>query len=105
MWGSVATSGGAPNWGGDSSIWGDSTNSNMGFWDEAVKEVAQPPPQAPPPARKPNAQKNNKANANLRYNLGTVLQLTPACLFWLLDSKGRGQDNSLPHGYFLRLRY
>ncbi|KAM9428651.1 GRB10-interacting GYF protein 2-like isoform 23-T23 [Salvelinus alpinus] len=58
VWGSVATSGGAPNWGGDSSIWGDSTNSNMGFWDE---EVAQ----APPPARKPNAQKNNKGNANL----------------------------------------
>uniref|UniRef100_A0A674AHT4 GRB10 interacting GYF protein 2 n=1 Tax=Salmo trutta TaxID=8032 RepID=A0A674AHT4_SALTR len=69
VWGSVATSsmgGGAPNWGGESSsIWGDSTNSNMGFWDEAVKEAAQPPPQAPPPARKPNAQKNNKANANL----------------------------------------
>ncbi|CAB1326064.1 unnamed protein product [Coregonus sp. 'balchen'] len=65
VWGSVATSsvgGGAPNWGGESSsIWGDSTNSNMGFWDEA----AQPPPQAPPPARKPSAQKNNKANANL----------------------------------------
>uniref|UniRef100_A0A4W5RHJ1 GRB10 interacting GYF protein 2 n=1 Tax=Hucho hucho TaxID=62062 RepID=A0A4W5RHJ1_9TELE len=61
VWGSVATSGGAPNWGGDSSIWGDNTNSNMGFWDEAVKEVAQ----APPPARKPNAQKNNKGNANL----------------------------------------
>nr|XP_029479736.1 GRB10-interacting GYF protein 2-like isoform X8 [Oncorhynchus nerka] len=58
VWGSVATSGGAPNWGGDSSIWGDSTNSNMGFWEE---EVAQ----APPPARKPNAQKNNKGNANL----------------------------------------
>ena len=68
MWGSVATSGGAPNWGGDSSIWGDSTNSNMGFWEE---EVAQ----APPPARKPNAQKNNKGNANLRYNLRTLLQL------------------------------
>ncbi|XP_071218277.1 GRB10-interacting GYF protein 2-like isoform X7 [Salvelinus alpinus] len=69
VWGSVATSsmgGGAPNWGGESSsIWGDSTNSNMGFWDEAVKEAAQPPPQAPPPTRKPNAQKNNKANANL----------------------------------------
>ncbi|XP_038819980.1 GRB10-interacting GYF protein 2-like isoform X12 [Salvelinus namaycush] len=58
VWGSVATSGGAPNWGGDSSIWGDSTNSNMGFWDEDVA-------QAPPPARKPNAQKNNKGNANL----------------------------------------
>uniref|UniRef100_A0A4W5QSD6 GRB10 interacting GYF protein 2 n=1 Tax=Hucho hucho TaxID=62062 RepID=A0A4W5QSD6_9TELE len=104
VWGSVATSsmgGGAPNWGGESSsIWGDSTNSNMGFWDEAVKEAAQPPPQAPPPARKPNAQKNNKANANLRYNLRTVLQLPPACLFWLLDSKGHGQDNSLPHGFF-----
>ncbi|XP_045080767.1 GRB10-interacting GYF protein 2 isoform X1 [Coregonus clupeaformis] len=68
VWGSVATSGGgggAPNWGGDSSIWGDSTNSNMGFWDEEVKETAQPPPQAPPPARKPNAQKNNKGNANI----------------------------------------
>ncbi|XP_029581726.1 GRB10-interacting GYF protein 2 isoform X6 [Salmo trutta] len=64
VWGSVATSCGAPNWGGDSSIWGDSTNSNMGFWDE---EVAQ----APPPARKPNAQKNNKGNANLRYHLSS----------------------------------
>uniref|UniRef100_A0A6Q2X073 GYF domain-containing protein n=1 Tax=Esox lucius TaxID=8010 RepID=A0A6Q2X073_ESOLU len=61
VWGSVATSGGAPNWAGDSSsIWGDSTNSNMGFWDEPVKEPAQPLPQAPPPTRKPNAQKNNK---------------------------------------------
>ncbi|XP_010865429.1 GRB10-interacting GYF protein 2 isoform X3 [Esox lucius] len=66
VWGSVATSGGAPNWAGDSSsIWGDSTNSNMGFWDEPVKEPAQPLPQAPPPTRKPNAQKNNKSNANI----------------------------------------
>lgn len=35
----------------------------MGFWDEAVKEAAQPPPQS----RKSNAHKNSKGNANLRY--------------------------------------
>ncbi|KAJ8011813.1 hypothetical protein DPEC_G00062140 [Dallia pectoralis] len=66
VWGSVSTSSGAPNWAGDSSsIWGDSTNSNMGFWDDPVKESPQPLPPAPAPTRKPNAQKNNKSNANI----------------------------------------
>lgn len=52
------------NWGSDSSsIWGDTQNSNMGFWDEAVKEAVQQPPQT----KKGNPQKNNKGNANLRY--------------------------------------
>ncbi|XP_056148680.1 GRB10-interacting GYF protein 2 isoform X2 [Lampris incognitus] len=61
VWGSVST-GTSSNWGSDSaSIWGDTHNSNMGFWDEAVKEAAQNPPQS----RKGNAQKNNKGNANL----------------------------------------
>lgn len=65
MWGSV-NSNPCPNWGSDSSsIWGDAHNSNMGFWDEAVKEAAQPPPQS----RKSNAHKNSKGNANLRYHL------------------------------------
>ncbi|XP_075877522.1 GRB10-interacting GYF protein 2 isoform X4 [Nelusetta ayraudi] len=60
-WGSVSTNPCA-NWGSDSSsIWSDAHNSNMGFWDEAVKEAAQPPPQP----RKSNAQKNSKGNANL----------------------------------------
>lgn len=62
-WGSVSTNP-CTNWGSDSSsIWSDAHNSNMGFWDEAVKEAAQPPPQP----RKSNAQKNSKGNANLRY--------------------------------------
>lgn len=69
VWGSVNT-GSSTNWGSDpGSIWGDTHNANMGFWDEAVKEaVQQPPPPAaaPPPARKANTQKNNKGNANLR---------------------------------------
>lgn len=43
-----------------SSVWGDAQNSNVGFWDEAVKET--PPPQA---TRKSHTQKN-KGNANLR---------------------------------------
>ncbi|XP_037538150.1 GRB10-interacting GYF protein 2 isoform X2 [Nematolebias whitei] len=59
VWGSVNTS---TNWGSDpSSIWGDTHNSNMGFWDEAVKEAVQQPPQN----KKGNSQKNNKGNANL----------------------------------------
>ncbi|MEQ2259913.1 hypothetical protein XENORESO_019064 [Xenotaenia resolanae] len=61
VWGSVNTS---TNWGSDSSsIWGDTHNSNMGFWDEAVKEAVQQPPQT----KKGNTQKNNKGNANLRF--------------------------------------
>ena len=59
VWGSVSNTG--SQWGSDSSsIWGDTQNSNMGFWDDAVKETVQPPP-----SRKSNAQKN-KGNANLR---------------------------------------
>lgn len=51
------------NWGSDSSsVWGDTHNSNIGFWDDAVKEAVQPAPQA----RKGNTQKNSKGNANLR---------------------------------------
>lgn len=64
VWGSISTSAGT-NWGSDSSIWGDTHNSNMGFWDEAVKEVVQQPQQT----RKGNAQKNNKGNANLSNSL------------------------------------
>ncbi|KAJ3594407.1 hypothetical protein NHX12_003714 [Muraenolepis orangiensis] len=46
VWGAVVPGSGA-NWGSEpSSIWGDTQNANMGFWDEAVKE-------------------NNKSNANL----------------------------------------
>uniref|UniRef100_A0A3Q3AK25 GRB10 interacting GYF protein 2 n=1 Tax=Kryptolebias marmoratus TaxID=37003 RepID=A0A3Q3AK25_KRYMA len=63
VWGSVNTS---TNWGSDpSSIWGDTHNSNMGFWDEAVKEAVQQPPQN----KKGNSQKNNKGNANLSNSL------------------------------------
>ncbi|XP_047224490.1 GRB10-interacting GYF protein 2 isoform X2 [Girardinichthys multiradiatus] len=63
VWGSVNTS---TNWGSDSSsIWGDTHNSNMGFWDEAVKEAVQQPPQT----KKGNTQKNNKGNANLSNSL------------------------------------
>ena len=84
VWGSVSPGSGA-NWGSDpGSIWGDAQNANMGFWDEAVKEVQhapqlpQPaPPQPPPPQQQPpphtqqqskkgNTPKNNKSNANLR---------------------------------------
>uniref|UniRef100_A0A8C2IDS6 GRB10 interacting GYF protein 2 n=1 Tax=Cyprinus carpio TaxID=7962 RepID=A0A8C2IDS6_CYPCA len=57
VWGSVSNVG--SNWMMDSSIWGDAQNSNIGFWDEAVKEAA--PPQA---TRKSHNQKN-KGNANL----------------------------------------
>ncbi|XP_023149330.1 GRB10-interacting GYF protein 2 isoform X3 [Amphiprion ocellaris] len=65
VWGSVNTSA-CTNWGSDSSsIWGDTHNSNMGFWDEAVKEAVQ----QPPPTRKGNTQKNNKGNANLSNSL------------------------------------
>nr|XP_020499398.1 GRB10-interacting GYF protein 2 isoform X1 [Labrus bergylta]XP_020499399.1 GRB10-interacting GYF protein 2 isoform X1 [Labrus bergylta]XP_029135128.1 GRB10-interacting GYF protein 2 isoform X1 [Labrus bergylta] len=61
VWGSVNPST-CTNWGSDSSsIWGDTHNSNMGFWDEAVKEAVQPPP----PPKKGSTQKNNKGNANL----------------------------------------
>ncbi|XP_032421565.1 GRB10-interacting GYF protein 2 isoform X5 [Xiphophorus hellerii] len=63
VWGSVNTS---TNWGSDSSsIWGDTHNSNMGFWDEAIKEAVQQPPQT----KKGNTQKNNKGNANLSNSL------------------------------------
>jgi len=48
-----------------SSVWGDAQNSNIGFWDEAVKEAA--PPQA---TRKSHNQKN-KGNANLRWTTTT----------------------------------
>ncbi|XP_005912824.1 GRB10-interacting GYF protein 2 isoform X1 [Haplochromis burtoni] len=66
VWGSVNTSSSSSNWSSDSSsIWGDTHNSNMGFWDEAVKEVVQQPQQT----RKGNAQKNNKGNANLSNSL------------------------------------
>ncbi|XP_020777790.2 GRB10-interacting GYF protein 2 isoform X2 [Boleophthalmus pectinirostris] len=62
VWGAVNPS---SNWGSDSSsIWGDTHNSNMGFWDEAIKEVTQPPAQT----RKSNSQKN-KGNANLSNSL------------------------------------
>lgn len=62
VWGAVNTS---TNWSSDSSsIWGDTQNSNMGFWDEAIKEVAQPIAQT----RKSNVQKN-KGNANLSNSL------------------------------------
>lgn len=64
VWGSVNTNT-CTNWASDSSIWGDTHNSNMGFWDEAVKEATQ----QPPPSRKGSAQKNNKGNANHRYLL------------------------------------
>ncbi|KAK2900525.1 hypothetical protein Q8A67_008640 [Cirrhinus molitorella] len=57
VWGSVNNVG--LNWMMDSSVWGDAQNSNIGFWDEAVKEAA--PPQA---TRKSHNQKN-KGNANL----------------------------------------
>ncbi|XP_056599263.1 GRB10-interacting GYF protein 2 isoform X4 [Triplophysa dalaica] len=58
VWGSVNNIG--SNWAMDSSsVWGDAQNSNVGFWDEAVKET--PPPQA---TRKSHTQKN-KGNANL----------------------------------------
>ncbi|XP_047188022.1 GRB10-interacting GYF protein 2 isoform X3 [Scophthalmus maximus] len=63
VWGSVNTSP-CTNWGSDS-IWGDTQNSNMGFWDEAVKEAVQ----QPPPTRKGSTQKNNKGNANLSNSL------------------------------------
>ncbi|XP_061835450.2 GRB10-interacting GYF protein 2 isoform X4 [Nerophis lumbriciformis] len=60
VWGSANTIP-CTNWALDSSsIWGDTHNSNMGFWDEAVKEAIQ----QPPPTRKGNSQKN-KGNANL----------------------------------------
>ncbi|XP_055084647.1 GRB10-interacting GYF protein 2 isoform X2 [Periophthalmus magnuspinnatus] len=62
VWGAVNP---GSNWGSDSSsIWGDTHNSNMGFWDEAIKEVTPPPTQT----RKSNAQKN-KGNANLSNSL------------------------------------
>uniref|UniRef100_A0A3Q2U3R1 GRB10 interacting GYF protein 2 n=1 Tax=Fundulus heteroclitus TaxID=8078 RepID=A0A3Q2U3R1_FUNHE len=63
VWGSVNA---GTNWGSDSSsIWGDTHNSNMGFWDEAVKEAVQQPPQT----KKGNTQKNNKGNANLSNSM------------------------------------
>ncbi|XP_072297604.1 GRB10-interacting GYF protein 2 isoform X1 [Eucyclogobius newberryi] len=62
VWGAVNP---GSNWGSDpSSIWGDTPNANMGFWDEAIKEVSQPPPQT----KKSNVQKN-KGNANLSNSL------------------------------------
>ncbi|XP_058845998.1 GRB10-interacting GYF protein 2 isoform X2 [Acipenser ruthenus] len=68
VWGSVSNSHSSPQWSvdvGSSSIWGsapNSKNSNMGFWDEAAKEVV-------PPARNSTA-KSNKSNANLSNSLG-----------------------------------
>ncbi|MGH0136177.1 UNVERIFIED_CONTAM: hypothetical protein FKN15_059736 [Acipenser sinensis] len=70
VWGSVSNSHSSPQWSVDvgsssSSIWGsapNSKNSNMGFWDEAAKEVV-------PPARNSTA-KSNKSNANLSNALG-----------------------------------
>lgn len=44
----------------------------MGFWDEAVKEAVQQPPQT----RKGSTQKNNKGNANLRYLLRKYVLVT-----------------------------
>lgn len=70
VWGSVNTST-CTNWGSDS-IWGDTHNSNMGFWDEAVKEAVQ----QPPPPKKASTQKNNKGNANLRYLLRSHVLVT-----------------------------
>ncbi|XP_070700721.1 GRB10-interacting GYF protein 2 isoform X2 [Pempheris klunzingeri] len=65
VWGSVNTNS-CTNWGSDSSsIWGDTHNSNMGFWDEAVKEAVQQPPQP----KKGSSQKNNKGNANLSNSM------------------------------------
>ena len=67
MWGAVNAATGGSNWVSDpSSIWGDTHNSNIGFWDEAVKEASLPPP---PATKKGNPPKNNKGNANLRYPL------------------------------------
>nr|XP_017214143.1 GRB10-interacting GYF protein 2 isoform X1 [Danio rerio] len=57
VWGSVNNV--SSNWMMDSSVWGDTQNSNIGFWDEAVKEAA--PPQT---TRKSHTPKN-KGNANL----------------------------------------
>ncbi|KAL0965950.1 hypothetical protein UPYG_G00288560 [Umbra pygmaea] len=94
VWGSVSTSAGAPNWTGDnSSIWGDSTNSNMGFWDEPVKETAQAPPQAPPPTRKPSAQKNNKSNANLSSRANKKVEEEEK-LLKLFQGVSKGQQDS-----------
>ncbi|XP_067898165.1 GRB10-interacting GYF protein 2 isoform X2 [Heterodontus francisci] len=58
VWGSVNTSP-TNQWGTDiSSVWGapDNKNTNVGFWDEAVKEVG-------PPARNQTS-KSNKNNSN-----------------------------------------
>ncbi|XP_029686962.1 GRB10-interacting GYF protein 2-like [Takifugu rubripes] len=61
VWGSISTSL-STNWGSDSSsVWGDPHNANIGFWDDAVKEAVQPPPQP----RKGSTQKNSKGNAGL----------------------------------------
>ncbi|XP_041119796.1 GRB10-interacting GYF protein 2 isoform X2 [Polyodon spathula] len=63
VWGSVSHS--SPQWSvdvGSNSIWGsapNSKNSNMGFWDEAAKEVV-------PPARNSTA----KSNTNLSNSMG-----------------------------------
>lgn len=58
VWGAVSNTG---HWGSDSnSIWGDTQNSNLGFWDDAVKETA------PPPTTRKNNPPKNKGNVNLR---------------------------------------
>uniref|UniRef100_A0A671R5U7 PERQ amino acid-rich with GYF domain-containing protein 2 n=1 Tax=Sinocyclocheilus anshuiensis TaxID=1608454 RepID=A0A671R5U7_9TELE len=57
VWGSVNNVG--SNWMMDSSVWGDAQNSNIGFWDEAVKEAA------PPEATRKSHNQKNKGNANL----------------------------------------
>ncbi|XP_069752739.1 GRB10-interacting GYF protein 2 isoform X3 [Narcine bancroftii] len=57
-WGSVNTSP-TNQWGTDiNSVWGapDNKNTNVGFWDEAVKEVG--------PTAKKQTSKNNKNNSN-----------------------------------------
>ncbi|KAI5615311.1 GRB10-interacting GYF protein 2 isoform X1 [Silurus asotus] len=57
VWGSVSNT---SQWGSDnSSIWGDTQNSNLGFWDDAVKETA------PPPTTRKNNPQKNKGNVNL----------------------------------------
>lgn len=59
VWGSISNS--SSQWNSDTnSIWGDNQNSNLGFWDDAVKEPVQPPS-----SRQSNKQKN-KSNMNLR---------------------------------------
>nr|XP_055059628.1 GRB10-interacting GYF protein 2 isoform X2 [Misgurnus anguillicaudatus] len=57
VWGSINNIG--SQWSTDSSVWGDTQNSNFGFWDEAVKETT------PPPATRKSHNQKNKSNANI----------------------------------------